>query len=78
MQTKLTLRVNNELIHAAKQYAQRNGISLSQLVENYLQSLVIEQDLPLALTPILQQLTGILPPETSLEEYHRHLEEKYG
>lgn len=49
MQTKLTLRVDDELIRAAKRYARQNGTSLSQLVENYLRSLVIEQDLPPAL-----------------------------
>lgn len=77
MQTRLTLRVDDELIRAAKRYARQNGTSLSRLVENYLRSLVIGQDFPSAKTPVLQQLTGVLPLETSLDEYHQHLVEKY-
>jgi hypothetical protein len=29
-------------------------------------------------TPTVRRLLGILPPETDIAEYHRHLEEKYG
>ena len=78
MQTKLTVRVNQDLIQAAKRYANRRGISLSQLIEAYLNTLAIEQDEPQAQTPILQRLTGILPPEASLEDIHQHWQEKYG
>lgn len=77
MQTKLTLRVDDELIRAAKRYARQNGTSLSRLVENYLRSLVTEQDISPTKTSVLQQMTGMLPLETSLDEYHQHLVEKY-
>lgn len=78
MQTKLTVRVNQDLIQAAKRYAHQRGVSLSQLIEAYLNTLAIEQDEPQTQTPILQRLTGILPPETSIEEVHQHWQEKYG
>jgi hypothetical protein len=78
MQTKLTVRVDQDLIQSAKRYARSRGISLSQLIESYLNTLAIEQDEPQTQTPILQRLTGILPPEASLEDTHHHWQEKYG
>jgi hypothetical protein len=48
------------------------------LIEDYLRSLAIQQDEELFNTPILQKLSGILPSSTTLDEYHRHLNKKYG
>jgi len=78
MDTKLTVRVERDLIEAAKRYASQQGISLSQLIEDYLRSLAIQQDEQLVNTPVLERLSGILPSSVTLDEYHRHLEEKYG
>jgi hypothetical protein len=78
MQTKLTVRVNDQLIQSAKRYARRRGISLSRLIENYLSALAVEQDDPIIQTPILQRLSGILPENATLGDQHRHWEEKYG
>jgi len=78
MQTKLTIRVNRELIQSAKHYAARHQISLSQLVENYFKVLSASQNEPVEQTPLLNQLSGILPADASMEEHRRHLDEKYG
>lgn len=78
MDTKLTVRVERDLIVAAKRYASQQGITLSQLIEDYLRRLAIQQDEVLINTPVLQRLSGILPSTVMLEEYQRHLEEKYG
>jgi antitoxin component of RelBE/YafQ-DinJ toxin-antitoxin module len=75
--TKLTVRVERDLIEVAKRYAKQQGITLSQLIEDYLRSLAIQQDEPMVNTPVLQRLSGILPTSTRLDEYHRHLEDKY-
>ena len=77
MQTKLTVRVDQELIQAAKRSARQQGVSLSHLVEAYLRTLVIQADEPMARTPVLQRLMGILPQDISIDEYRQHLEEKY-
>jgi hypothetical protein len=77
MDTKLTVRVERDLIEAAKRYAKQQGITLSQLIEDYLRSLAIQQDETMVNTPVLQRLSGILPTSTRLDEYHRHLEDKY-
>jgi predicted HicB family RNase H-like nuclease len=39
MGTKLTLTVEKEVIERAKSYAKSNGRSLSELVENFLESI---------------------------------------
>lgn len=36
MQTKLTLSIDNTIIHKAKLHANKSKISLSQIVEDYL------------------------------------------
>lgn len=80
MQTKLTLRLDSELIEQAKGYAQRKETSLSKLVEKYFTFLgktspsVLEDDLP----PITRSLWGILEGTSADEsEYLDYLEEKH-
>ena len=43
MDSKLTLKLNQEIIERAKQYASDKKLSLSRLVENYLNSLTSEK-----------------------------------
>ena len=78
MQTKLTVRVNEHLIKTAKLYAKEQGVSLSQLIENYLRTLASSQDVPYTSTPVLDRLSGILPSEVSTEEQKQRWVEKYG
>jgi metal-responsive CopG/Arc/MetJ family transcriptional regulator len=40
MTTKLTLTIEQDVIKTAKTYAHKNGRSLSELIENYLKTLV--------------------------------------
>lgn len=74
--TKLTLRIEKPIIETAKDYAHHYHTTVSQLVAEFLQSLKIEADVPAS--PILKELSGILPADTSLAEHHAYLEEKYG
>lgn len=78
METKLTVRVDRDLIQSAKRYANRQGITLSQLINNYLRAIAITQDEPFTETPLLHRLSGILPANASMQEYQNHLMEKYG
>lgn len=43
MNTKLTLNLDAEIIQEAKTYAKSQQVSLSKLVENYLNSLISEK-----------------------------------
>jgi len=74
---KLTLRLNKQLIEQAKQYAAKHDLSVSELVETYFLNLK-EVDAT-EHTPLVQQLTGILPDSADVEQiYGEYLAEKYG
>ena len=44
MDSKLTLKLDNNIIELAKQYAKSNNISLSRLIENYLQAITTNKE----------------------------------
>jgi Family of unknown function (DUF6364) len=79
MSTKLTLRIDEELIERAKAYSKVSGKSVSQIVSDYLAILPSGSatEGP-RLTPIVRSLRGLLRG-TDLGEldYRRHLEDKY-
>jgi len=79
MQTKLTLRLEDELINKAKALAQQRGKSLSKLVAeyfNYITSKELESDNELP--PIVKSLSGSLADSNVDEtDYKKYLEGKY-
>ena len=44
MNTKLTLTIDDKVIDSAKKYAREKGKSLSDIVENYLKSIILKED----------------------------------
>ena len=79
MQTKLTLRLEDQLIEQAKSYASRAGKSVSQIVAEYFKLLTAEKVKQISpSTPITQSLRGLLR-ESKFDEkdYKKHLEEKH-
>ena len=85
MQTKLTLRMDSELVRSAKRYAKHRGKSLSQITAEYYSLLSmqdaaagIEGESDEALPPITRFLKGLLrDSEISIEDYRKYLEDKY-
>ena len=79
MNTKLTLRLNDDLIRKAKRHSGRSGKSVSRLVGDFLALIDTEEDIPGAeLTPRVRGLIGSLKGASLNEgDYRRHLEEKY-
>jgi hypothetical protein len=88
MQTKLTLRLDDSLIEAAKQEAARRGTSLSRLVGELFQSLKAAREPGAsaggdgggdpALGERTRRLLGALShADVDPEAYKRHLEEKH-
>lgn len=81
MNTKLTLKLDEDIIDRAKSYAKEKHTSLSVLVANYFKSLTDDKEEPdIELSPIVQELSGIiaLPEDFNLkEEYTSYLIEKY-
>lgn len=79
MQTKLTLRLDDQLIEHAKSYAARAGKSVSQIVADYFKLLTSEKKKGLpSSAPVTQSLRGLLR-ESKLDEkdYKKSLEKKY-
>ena len=72
---KLTLSVDERVIERARRYSTRHNTSISQLVTTYLSQLDAPSEANLS--PWVQRLRGILPSETSVQDYGRHLEEKH-
>lgn len=82
METKLTLRLNDNVIERAKIYAKSQKISLSKMIESYLDSLTSEKDSDnkISITPLVESLSGVinLPPDFDYKhEYADYLTEKY-
>lgn len=79
MHTKLTLRIEEELIERAKSYARQSGKSVSQLVSDYLELLPQpEAQRKRPMTPIVRSLRGVLAGSgVDEEDYRRYLEEKH-
>ncbi len=77
MQTKLTLRLEEQLIERAKAHAKKRGKSVSQMVADYF-ALLDRDDQPEPLAPLTRSLYGILRDTAANENtYRQHLEEKY-
>jgi hypothetical protein len=78
MKTKLTLRLDEELIGAAKEAATARGVSLSQMVENFFAGLLRRHRKGLDLGPVTSELYGRLAgAKVDEKDYRRHLEAKY-
>ena len=75
--TKLTIRIPTTVLERAKAYAETNQTSVTRLVSLYLSQLPAEDNY-LKDAPIVQSLIGILSPDTTVDDYWRHIDEKYG
>jgi len=60
MDTKLTLKLNSEVIGRAKQYAKRRKTSLSRMIESYLDSLTKGEEEIDSGTPVVDLLSGVI------------------
>lgn len=81
MNTKLTLTIERSVSKKAKKYAKNHGRSLSDIVENYLKALTVdESSAPFDITPKVRSLKGSfqLPSEVDYKkELTDRLFEKY-
>jgi antitoxin component of RelBE/YafQ-DinJ toxin-antitoxin module len=79
MNSKLTLRLDDDLIRSAKRYSGRAGKSVSQIVAGFFTVIAADQEVPdTELTPRVRSLLGALAGSSVTEEdQRRHLEDKY-
>lgn len=82
MTTKLTLTIDDEVIHQAKSYANAHNQSLSSMVESYLRALTASaQRAPQEHAPQVARLKGIiqLPKDFNYKKaMAKALAKKYG
>ena len=77
MNTKLALRLDQELIARAKRHSVETGRSVSQLVADFF-SLIEVQDPAVEITPRVRALRGVLAGSgLDEDDYRRHLEIKH-
>ena len=78
MDTKLTLRLDAQLIRRAKAYAKRANKSVSAVVADYFAALEAENAGEAELGPKVRSLLGVLRERPVDEQaYRRHLEKKH-
>ena len=81
MDTKLTLKLNQQIIEKAKEYAADKKLSLSRIVEAYLQSLTAEEnENDFEISPFVKSIsTGVsIPADLDYKkEYADFKMEKY-
>lgn len=79
MDTKLTLKLNKEIIEEAKKYAREKNISLSKLIESYLERLN-RPAVSEPITPLVKQLAGtgtLTANGDARAAYQKHISDKY-
>ena len=78
MNTKLTLNLDKNIIEEAKTYAKSHHVSLSKLIENYLNSLTRQTMRKSSVSPLVESLTGIIPNDyNEKKDYRDYIDQKY-
>jgi hypothetical protein len=80
MDTKLTLKLDKEIISQAKLYAEAKKISLSKLIESYLQMLTKESSSADKISPLVESLSGVIDLPKKYDDksdYADYLSKKY-
>jgi hypothetical protein len=73
---KLTLSVDDRVVSRAKLYARQSGVSVSEMVEVFLDAIVEAPAPDHRDAPILRSVLGSLR-KAQLEDYQKHLAAKY-
>ena len=80
MNTKLTLKLNNQVIKKAKIYAKKQRTSISKLVESHLSSILTKEKRDIEITPFVASISGVftLPENYDYKkDYKNKLLRKY-
>jgi hypothetical protein len=80
MDTKLTLNINKNVVNRAKKYAKKQGRSLSDVVENYLKAITInekidEEEFMSKISPEIRELVGIAGKAPKNFDYKKEIED---
>ncbi len=80
MDSRLTLKLKKSVIEQAKVYAAEKKISLSRLIESYLQAITSEERTDFEISPFVRSMmtkTDIPADYDYKKDYYNYLDEKY-
>ncbi len=82
METKLTLRINDNVIERAKKYARNHKTSLSKMIEAYLDSITSQKNTTekQSITPLVESLIGVIDLPAAYDyrkDYRDYIVDKY-
>ena len=81
MEAKLTLKLNSNSIQRAKEYVSKKKTSLSSIVENFFDSLTINNESEkFSYSPLVNELSGIIHLDENYDyksDYASYLDKKY-
>ncbi len=80
MDIKLTLKLQQQIIEKAKDYAKTHRTSLSKLIESYLHKITADNSEKEKISPLVKSLSGILELPADYDhktEYADFLSKKY-
>lgn len=80
MDTKLTIKLDDDVITRAKRYAKHRKTSLSKMIESYLDSVTKPDSRKIEITPLVKSLSGVitLPDDYDYKkDYTNYLTRKY-
>ena len=80
MDTKLTIKLNDDVISRAKRYAKHRKTSLSKMIESYLDTVTKPSSKEIEITPLVKSLSGVIKLTDDYDykkDYADHLTSKY-
>ena len=80
MDTKLTIKLDDDVIFRAKRYAKHRKTSLSKMIESYLDSVTKPNSKKIEITPLVKSLSGVITLTDDYDykkDYADHLTSKY-
>jgi len=80
MDTKLTIRLDEDVIKRAKTYSKSHGMSLSRMIESYLDYVTKRKSANVEITPLVESLSGVIELPENFDyrkEYSDYLLKKY-
>ena len=60
MDTKLTIKLDNDVISRAKRYAKHRRTSLSRMIKSFLDSVTQNEADDIEITPLVKSLSGVI------------------
>ena len=80
MDSKLTVRLDSKVIDRAKSYARNHNVSISRMIESYLDSVTQQKSKDIEITPLVKSLSGVIKLSSDYDfkkDYSDYLSDKY-